>query len=330
MIIFHGTRNEALAYEGHLKKQFNKAVKYNPYTCDMIANEYLRWVEMHQSPKTFKEKNLMLSKNLLPFFGNMQPDYINSNYITIYKKRRTDNSVRPTVNRAINLELLCLSAMLKWGSERKLCLPPEKIEYLPFKKGLPQVLSRDEVTRILDNMSGTARTLFATMYYCGLRKDEVTHLTPSDLAQDKSYIRVKGKGGRERIVPVVDDLKRILADLDLTGRWLFPSRVSQREGKKTDGVLTDVRAPLRTALIKAKISKKVTPHHFRHSYATHLLESGADIRIIQMLLGHQSLKTTEIYTHVSMDLMKQATDCLNVVRCGKVARKKGATRRVTP
>jgi integrase/recombinase XerD len=325
--VYYGTREGALAYERALTKQFRKAAKHGQHTCDMIAAEYLKWVEMQQAAKTLKEKKMMLSGRLLPFFGNMQPDYITDTLVTTYKTKRLETTTRPTCSRAVNLEILCLTNMIKWGADKKrnLCSKPEEWDLLPCTEKLPSVLSRDEIASILSAMTGTPRALFATMYYCGLRFAEVTHSRPSDLNLEAGYLKVMGKGGRERIVPVVDDLRVILADLDLSGKWLFPSRVSQRKGVTMNGALTDIRAPLRTALKKAGIDKKVTPHMLRHSYATHLLESGADIRIIQMLLGHQNVKTTEIYTHVSLDLMKQATDSLNVERCGGRGKKNQKT-----
>ena len=144
-----------------------------------------------------------------------------------------------------------------------------------------------------------------------MRFQEATRLRPLDLAQDKTFFRVKGKGGRVRQVPVVDDLKEILTDLDMTGEWLFPSRVRDGNGNKQP--LTDIRQPLKTAMRRAGIPGRITPHQFRHSYATHLLESGADIRIIQKLLGHASVTTTQIYSHVSMNLMADTVKALNVV-----------------
>jgi integrase/recombinase XerD len=175
-------------------------------------------------------------------------------------------------------------------------------------------------------MTGTTKSLFATIYYCGLRFQEATQLRPQDLSQDKTFFRVKGKGGRVRQVPIVDDLRAILAGLDMTKEWLFPSRVADKEtGEKNP--LGDIRQPLKTAMKKAGITGRITPHQFRHSYATHLLESGADIRIIQKLLGHQSVTTTQIYTHVSMDVMNAATAALNVANAvvirSKYKRKRG-------
>lgn len=304
-MLFEGSREEALAHERKLRKLSGKPTKHQSKTCDEIATDYLKWVEMQQSPVTLANKRLMLNNHLLLFFGAMQPDYISSVLVTAYKKHRLETTSRPSCNRAVNLELLCLTHMIKWGAKQNYCSAPEKWEPLPYKKGLPSVLSRDEVASILANMTGISRAMYATMYYCGLRMAEVTRLRPTDLAQGDSYLKVKGKGSRERLVPIVDDLKKILTDIGRDGKWLFPSR-------KTEEPLTDVRKPLLTAVKRAGIEKRVTPHMIRHSFATHLLESGADIRIIQKLLGHQQVTTTQIYSHVSTATMRSAVNALNV------------------
>ena len=311
-IIYKGTRQDALAQEREFRKAYGHARRdTSSLTCDEIAPDYLLWVEMQQSANTLKNKLLMLNNHILLFFGKLQPDVITPILITAYKKKRMETTTRPTCNRAVNLEILCLQSMIKWAAKQNLCSEPAKWEFLPYRKRLPSVLSRSEVVSIIDNMTGTSRALYATMYYCGLRMHEVTQLRPSDVAADNTYIRIRGKGDRERMVPMVDDLKPILDGLGKGGEWLFPSRSKQLRGEPTTGALTDIRAPLKTALEKAKITKRVTPHQFRHSFATHLLESGADIRIIQMLLGHRQVTTTQVYSHVSMTLMKSAMDALN-------------------
>lgn len=305
-IVYVGTRQDALAQERELRRSYRHTVRDTAsLTCD-IAEDYLQWVEMQQSKNTLKNKRLMLKNNILPYFGRMRPDFITPAVVNNYKRRRIDTTTRPTVARAVNLELLCLTHMIKWAAKQNLCSEPGKWEPLPYRKRLPSVLSRSEVASILSHMTGSPKLLYATMYYCGLRSAEVMALRPSDLAADNSYIRITGKGGRERMVPVVDDLKILLTGIDKTGKWLFPSR-------KTKGQLKGIRKPLVTALKKAGIEKRVTPHMIRHSFATHLLEAGSDIRIIQKLLGHQNISTTQIYAAVSMTTMKQAVDHLNVV-----------------
>jgi len=299
-VVYNGTRDEALAYERELRKGFGRPSRSAPVTCDELATKYLAWTRENQAPKTHREKARMLWGFLLPAFGRLRPEAITETLITAYKKRRRLESQRPTISRAVNLEILTLQSMIKWGSRNGLCDAPEKWTPLPYKRGLPAVLSRKEVDRILDAMTGTSRALYATIYYCGLRAHEAVRLRPADLAPDLGTIRILGKGGRSRLVPVVNDLKRILKGMDRTGEWLFPS---QSTGKP----LTDIRKPLETAARRAGVDRRITPHMFRHSYATHLLESGADIRIIQALLGHRAVTTTQIYTHVSMDVMRAAT-----------------------
>lgn len=322
-LTFHGTRDEALIYEREIKKQFHKVARHSPLTCDQIAADYLEWVEMQQSQKTLKEKRMMLWGRLLPFFGNLLPDRISDNLITAYKRHRQQTSKRPTVNRAVNLELLCLQAMLKWGAKRNLCSVPDKLEPLPYRRGIPSVLTRAEVIAILGAMTGKTKAMFATLYYCGLRFSEVTRLNALDLAQDRRSLRVRGKGSRTRIVSIPDDLRAILEVTTLGIDLLFPSRVRQRAGHGVSRVISDIRSPLKTAMKKAGIDKRINPHMFRHSYATHLLDAGVDIRIIQKLLGHAALTTTQIYTHVSMDTMSRATATLNVATCGDCSNKNG-------
>lgn len=304
-IVFEGSREDALDQERRLIKASGKLSRPSGHrTCDEIAADYLDWVKVHQSPKTYRDKAAMLNRHLLLSFGRLPPDQISDRLITAYKQHRLETTTMPSCSRAVNLELLCLTHMIRWGHKRNLCSPPEKMEPLPHRKRLPSILSRDEVMTILDHMTVTSRAMYATLYYCGLRMEEVTHLRPSDLSLDAGSLLIRGKGGRERVVPFPVDLRPFLAGLNLTGGWLFPAI-------RGGGALTDIRKPLLTAMRRAGITKRVTPHMFRHSYATHLLEAGADIRIIQKLLGHQAVSTTQIYTHVSMDTMRQATDMLN-------------------
>ena len=185
--------------------------------------------------------------------------------------------------------------------------PCDKIDSPKLGRYLPDVLSVEEVTAIIDSVDTGSWTglrdkaILETLYGCGLRVSEAVGLKISGLYFTDGFIRIVGKGNKERIVPAgdmaVEALKNYLevrplpADaesddlvfLNRFGKSL--SRVSMFKMIKTQALLADIR-------------KEISPHTFRHSFATHLIENGADLRIVQEMLGHESVVTTEIYTHI--------------------------------
>lgn len=304
--IFRGTRDEALQAEREIYLSFKKSPKPHNKTVNEISEEYISWITLHRREKTVKDQKKMLYKNLLLFFGRMQPDRITKQFIQTYKEKRTEGGKRK-IHRSVNLELMCLRRMITWASERGYCEPPVKIEMLPHKRKVPRVISREQVQAFMSALSPERRSLFVVMYSCGLRKDEVCNLRRSDVVS--GVLLVTGKGGKQRRVPLSktaqEAIKIQLARLDgrYKGPLLFPSR-------KTGQPLTDIRKPIQTAMRHAGITDKITPHMFRHSFATHLLEADQDLRTIQELLGHEQISTTQIYTHVAMDRKQTAVDML--------------------
>ncbi len=180
---------------------------------------------------------------------------------------------------------------------------PERIAYAREPGRLPVVLSADEVVRFLEAVpSLKARAALTTAYAAGLRVSEVTSLRIADIDSGRMMIRIEhGKGGKERYVMLSAQLLAILRTYWRLARpehWLFPGRDASRPIEPTT-----LHAACRSARAAAGIDKKVTVHILRHSFATHLLESGVDIRVIQVLLGHAHLSTTARYTHVSQGLI---------------------------
>ena len=164
---------------------------------------------------------------------------------------------------------------------------------------LPNVLSNQEVKKILESLQNTKhKTMLCMIYACGLRRGELLTLKPKDILSDRMLLHIKeAKGKKDRIVPLSEKLLEMLRDYYKAYKpqvWLF-------EGQKAGNAYSERSLELvfKNALKQAGITKPATLHWFRHSYATHLLESGTDLRYIQELLGHKSSKTTEIYTHVS-------------------------------
>ena len=175
---------------------------------------------------------------------------------------------------------------------------PERIAYARTPRKLPTILSADEVVRFLEAVpSLKARTALTTAYAAGLRASEAVSLKVADIDSDRMVLQIRhGKGAKDRTVmlsPQLLDVLRTYWRLAKPKEWLFPGR-----GEKPIDVQV-LHAACRSAANAAGLTKKVSVHTLRHSFATHLLESGVDIRIIQVLLGHGNLSTTALYTQVA-------------------------------
>jgi site-specific recombinase XerD len=165
-------------------------------------------------------------------------------------------------------------------------------------KKLPVVLSKEEVKSLIETTRNLKhRTIFAVIYSAGLRISELISLRPSDIDSDRKQIRVLGKGNKYRYTLLSEntlDMLRIYWRAYKPERYLFEGQV---KGKPISH--PTIQVVFRQAIKKTGIKKEATVHSLRHSFATHLLESGTNLKIIQMLLGHSSLRTTSIYLHVT-------------------------------
>lgn len=188
---------------------------------------------------------------------------------------------------------------------------PERITYARQPRTLPEVLSAGEVVRFLEAVpSLRTRVALTTAYAAGLRASEAVSLKVANIDSGRMVIRVQqGKGGKDRYVMLSAQLLGILRTYWRLARpkdWLFPGRdpVNPIE-------VNVLHAACRSACAASGLAKRVTVHTLRHSFATHLLESGTDIRIIQVLLGHSNLSSTARYTHVSSGLIRQTDSPLD-------------------
>jgi integrase/recombinase XerD len=189
---------------------------------------------------------------------------------------------------------------------------------VPHRK--PDILSLSEVERLLAAGAEHLVSSVASMaaYGGGLRVTEACRLRPEDIDSTRMLIHVRlGKGKKDRYVMLSQQLLRVLRaywkKVQPTGGWMFP-------GGTKDGCLSRraVAEDLRTAAKKAGLSKRITPHTLRHSFATHLLEAGADIRVIQVLLGHSSIRSTARYTHVSQRVIGSVKSPLDRIRVPQI------------
>lgn len=173
---------------------------------------------------------------------------------------------------------------------------------------LPDVLSVEEVEAVMEAIDTSThlglrdRAIIETLYGCGLRVSEAVGLRISNLYLDEGFIKVQGKGSKERLVPIGDmAADAIMAYLEVRENFPYDRNNDDvlflnRYGKSLSRV--SMFKTIKTAVLLAGIRKEVSPHTFRHSFATHLVENGADLRVVQEMLGHESITTTEIYTHI--------------------------------
>ena len=194
--------------------------------------------------------------------------------------------------------------------------PSAALESPQAPQKLPDILNYNEIQAILecivpeDSYKLRDRAMFEVLYACGLRVSELISLTRKNIYQDQEIVRIFGKGGKERIVPIGETALYWVRRYEHDGRPNFVVR-----GRTKDVLFLNNRGQglsrmgvwkkLQEYVEAADIDKKVTPHTFRHSFATHLLEGGADLRAVQEMLGHTDISTTQIYTHLDRSYLRE-------------------------
>lgn len=224
---------------------------------------------------------------------------------------------RVTKPRSISRLLASLRRLYRYAlREGKITTDPTlQLASPKLPRSLPKSLSEDDVVTLLnapdtDQLLGLRdRAMLETLYATGLRVSELVNLKVGEVSLDMGVLRVMGKGNKERLVPLGEE------SLDWIKRYLGTARPLLMDGRTSDSLFVTQRAAAMTRqafwyLIKryallAHIVKPLSPHVLRHAFATHLLNHGADLRVVQMLLGHADISTTQIYTHVARERLKQ-------------------------
>ena len=197
--------------------------------------------------------------------------------------------------------------------------PTDLIEAPKTGRKLPDTLSEEEINSLITaiDLSKTEgernRAMLETMYSCGLRVSELIHLKISDLFFEEGFIKIIGKGNKERFVPIhfraqkyiILYMNEIRVHL-LVVKGFEDTLFLNRRGKSLSRQM--VFMILKELAIKINLQKKISPHTFRHSFATHLLKNGADLRAIQQMLGHESITTTEVYVHLDTSFLKKVVE----------------------
>ncbi len=194
--------------------------------------------------------------------------------------------------------------------------PTELLEAPKTKRKLPEVLAFEEIEMMIAKIDlskpegGRNKAILETIYSCGLRVSELVNLKLSCLYLDAGFVRIVGKGNKERLVPIGADAVKYISIYRNHIRVHLPIQKGEedilflnRSGKRLSRIM--IFLIIKDLAAKAGITKSISPHTFRHSFATHLVEGGADLRAVQEMLGHESITTTEIYTHLDREFLRE-------------------------
>ena len=280
---------------------------------------YLHFLELEKnaSANTISSYKIDLARYLdyLETKGIMLPNKIKEKDITSFLGLLREFGLSPsTVSR--NLSSIKMFHKFLVGEGVSKMNPAENIETPKLSKTLPDVLNQDEIETILNQPNPVEplairdKAILETLYATGMRVTEAITLKQSNVYKDEGIIRVFGKGSKERLVPIGKSALKWIA------KYLNEVRGNlSKQGSGQDVLFLNARGRpmsrmavwniVRTYTTKSGIKKEVHPHTFRHSFATHLLEGGADLRAVQEMLGHVDIATTQIYTHIDREYLKE-------------------------
>lgn len=282
-----------------MKEKFLEKLKYEYNYSDLTINGYdyeiTKFLDyLNNNHLDYKKINLDMIRNYLKYLDSLK-----------YKKN------------SISKNLSSLRSFYKFLTEEKVVLnnPFKNISNPKKDKKLPDFLNYEEINKLFDSADTTTplglrnRCILELLYDTGIRVSELVNLKINDIEFDKKIINILGKGKKERIVYYGDYLQEVLGKyINDSRKYLLNNKLSEylilnNNGSKitTRGVEYIIDKMVNEAAIKHKIS----PHVLRHTFATHMLNGGADIKSIQQLLGHESLSTTGIYTHITNDVLRQ-------------------------
>jgi len=258
-----------------------------------IVSSFAGWLKLRgYSPRTIRQYTLDIRRFLR--WVKKPPEGVSPEDVSEYLSQLANSGLSP---RTLQRRIASLRTFYRFLERRGLVEEnPVKVDRPRVGRRLPTVLTRAEVERLLRAVeTERERVIVRLLYFTGMRVSELCSLTWDRVDLSEGVIRVLGKGNKERMVLVDPETAEVLR------RW--------RERSRGDRVVPlsprTVQRIVRRVARRAGINKRVTPHVLRHSMATHLLEAGADIRAIQELLGHASLSTTQVYTHVSAEHLRR-------------------------
>lgn len=295
---------------------------------EKVLSEYINYISIHEgySPRTVKSYSSELKRYIQYLSINhiTQIEDVTFEIISEYLYSLTDNYSQTSLNH-IKTSIRTFHRFI--DDRFNISNPAANIEVHKSHKSLPVYLTVDEIDELLSIFNDQEpkdifhHAILETIYAMGLRVSECVNLRLNEVNLDTKMIRVKGKGNKVRMIPIPDGSIAVLKKyLNIRNIWLKAS-----SSNKAYFFINHLSNHLNTVYVErlitktvaqTSIKKHVTPHKLRHSYATHLLEGGADLRTVQELLGHEDISTTEIYTHVEEEHLKNV-----YMQCHPLAKK---------
>jgi len=277
--------------------------------------EYLEYLEIEKglSQNTIDAYRRDL-ENFADVTGKNSLSEIDRMIINSYVRELRERKLAPT---SIIRKVASLRGFFKWATSTGILdkNPAATLEQPKVPKRLPKVVSVKEIEELLhSNLTPVQHTIMELLYSCGLRVSELVNLKISDIDLSSKYVRCFGKGSKERIIPIGDTAKSIVkAYLPQRDLLIKKYNLDTKRLLILDNGRLITRQDVYSFIHEQGklIHKNISPHTLRHSFATHLLENGADLRIVQELLGHSDVSTTQLYTHISKKRLKDVYFSIN-------------------
>ncbi len=280
-----------------------------------ILSEYLDYLEIE---KGLAENTLEAYRrdleNFFEFCGNIDIKDIQRNRINSYVRELHEKHFSPT---SVMRKIASIRGFFKWACTNEILQsnPALTLEQPKVPQRLPKVMTIEEINNLLNqDLTKLHRVIAELLYGCGLRVSELVNLKITDYDLKGKFLECTGKGSKDRIVPLgkkaVQAIKNYLPERDYNiQKYNLNTRqlLINEKGKKVN------RQEVYTFIheLGKKLHKSISPHTLRHTFATHLLENGADLRVVQELLGHSNVSTTQLYTHVSKKRLKEVYFAIN-------------------
>ena len=279
-----------------------------------ILAEYLEYLEIEKGLAQNSLDAYQYDLNYFLDFCDTDLDKISRSHINSYILKLREDKYSPT---SVARKTASLRGFFKWLTANEICKtnPALNLEQPKLPQKLPKVMTVEEINTILEQeISVEQRVILELLYGCGLRVSELVNLELNNIDMNAKFLRCSGKGSKERIVPLGGKAVKALEEFLPHREYLINKfKLAGKRLLISENGKAVTRQDIYNFIRKQgeKIHKHISPHTLRHSFATHLLENGADLRIVQELLGHSDVATTQLYTHISKKRLKEVYFAIN-------------------